>query len=227
MLEEILRRAETMSEGHCFYDHVPGSKTLLVTFAYIDLPMNMRAHNHFLPLNRCSRLFLNSGRKDWYQHGVHGIASSLAELMEFFADLATTGPETTLAFLGHSMGAFPALACAIASSADRALVSVPEITLLQPGSISIEYLQQNELNMPSILSLLETNKATKIDAIIGTENSFDAEVARVMKMMPLVNVWPVHSGHNTFPYLKDQGVLADVLSRFADGRDVGEVLSRY
>lgn len=214
------------SSNHSFYERSGDHDTLIVIFNYFNQPISARSHYKFLNGIDCNKLFLHSGANDWFQCGIPGIASSFEELIGFSKSINNCFSERKILYIGHSMGAFAALACGIASGADRILVSVPEIELCLPGSMSEKCIDKYKLSYQSIASYLNNNNV-QIDCIIGYEDVYDRTVAKQLSIYENVSVHMLKCGHETFPYLRDEGILANLFHEFAKHGDLKTILSPY
>lgn len=210
--------------NNSFYERLGDHNNLIVLFNYFDQPISVHSHHNFLTEIECNRLFLHSGANDWFQYGIPGIASSFEDLIAFSKSINKYFIERHVQYIGHSMGAFAALACGIASGADRILVSVPEIELCLTGSRSERYIDKSKLSYQSILSHLESNKV-QIDCIVGYEDIYDRRVATQLSIYDNVNVHILRCGHETFIYLRDKGILSNLFQAFAKQGDLKTVLS--
>lgn len=219
-----LNLSDFTTDNH-FYDKFEGSDTLVVLFNYYSQPLTVRSHHNFIKNAKCSKLFLHSGADDWFQNGMPDIADSFEGLMQFCANLRDVFPEKNILFIGHSMGAYAALACGIAARADRILASVPEIELRKPGSVSLGRLPAEMVKFPSIRDIIASNPGTPISVIAGRQNAHDIGVAEDMQRYPHVSAIELDCGHETFPYLRDKGVLEKVFLTFIDGGDLSGVVS--
>jgi hypothetical protein len=218
-------RLSDFDSEYCFYEDEIGSDILLIIFAYINQPLSIKSHYHYLSGLRCSKLFLNSGRNDWYQAGVPSVAGSFSELLDFCKRLSDEEPERRLLFLGHSMGGFAAIGAGLAVGHARVLASVPEIELLQPGSMSLRHMQPRKPTYPSLIEMLAQNRTTAIEAILGDKDPYDVAVAERLGEMPNTDVIMVPSDHGVFWHLKEQGTLRPTLAAFVAGNSVRSIVS--
>ena len=211
---------------HCFYDRAGDHTTLMVVFNYFDQPLSVRSHYNAISKLPCNRLFLNSGKNDWFQTGIPGISDSFEETISFCKKIKSDFKEERIVYVGHSMGAFAALGCGIAAGADRILASAPETELVLSGSISSEYLAGKHIPYPSVEKHLEANKKTKIWVIYGERDPFDRAVGLAMRKHKLVSPIPLKCGHTTFPYLQQNNILTDVLRAFLEDDDVADIVKK-
>ena len=209
---------------HSFFERAGEHDTLLVLFNYLDQPLEARSHRRFMDGLACNRLFLHSGRNDWFQNGIPGIANSFEALIDFCRILPERFGSSRVLYLGHSMGAFGALGCGLGAGAERILASVPEIDLLRPGSVSATRLVSEDLRFPSVRPLLEANGHIPVHVVAGRNWPADMEAVRSIETRPNVTVSLLDCKHETFPYLRDQGRLTPMIRAFVEGEDVGAVL---
>jgi hypothetical protein len=211
---------------HCFYERSGDYDTLMVLFNYWGQEVSVRSHGRYVATSPCNKLYLHSGKNDWFQNGIPEVANSFEGLLDFCHGLRGRFPEKRFVFAGHSMGAFAALGCGLFSDADRILASVPEVDLCQPGSLSAKYLDERELRYPSIRALLAENKRTPIDVIVGARDEGDMRAARLILAIRPVSLIELDCAHETFVDLRDAGLLELVFQAFVEGRDLGEALNQ-
>jgi hypothetical protein len=210
---------------HLIFEPESDRKKLLIVFAYINQKLGTRSHSSFLRHVDCKKLFLNPGLNEWYQTGVPGVASSYTGLLAFLQDVRSDFADHEILCLGHSMGGFPALGLGVAIGADRILASAPEYILNMPNSLSVRHLKDIRIECDDLTPVLCANIGSSITILAGRQNAFDMEVAGRLGEFPHTDVIELETGHNTFPYLKDLGKLAETLEAFVEGQDIRSIVA--
>jgi len=109
-----------------------------IVFSHVRIPEGQFAQSRvFSHLNGAS-LFLNCADNSWFDRGVPGAASSLSGLADWVEEVLTGRDLGKLTIVGHSMGAYAALALSARFPQARFVATSPELTLGDPGSRSRE-----------------------------------------------------------------------------------------
>ena len=166
------------------------AKKLMIVFAYIDQPLEVVSHTNYIERGHSKIVFLNSGKKRWYQTGISGIADDYYGIGEFLRRLCSEQfADHEIICLGYSMGAFAAIGFGIELGATRVLAAGPEIELQLPGSVSISPLKDVPVQMGSLIPVLRKNEKTRIIGLVGDQNAFDVTQAHLLSTFPLTEVW--------------------------------------
>lgn len=212
---------------HLIFEGNSSRKKLLIVFAYINQQLGTRSHSSFLRDVDCKKLFLNPGRNEWYQTGVHGVADTYSGLLAFLQDVASDFADHEIICLGHSMGGFPALGIGVSIGASRILASVPEYVLNTANSLSIRHLKDTNVDCGDLTEVLSGNTKSDITVLVGKQNAFDMEMGRQLSGFPHTDVIALETGHNTFPYLRDVGKLGVILEAFVEDQPIRPLLEGY
>jgi len=206
--------------GHVIFEGDSPRKKLLIVFAYINQPLDIRSHYNFLRHIDCKKLFLNPGTNQWYQTGVPGVADTYSGLVRFLQDVASDFADHEILCLGHSMGGFAALGIGVSIGASRILASVPEFVLNTPKSLSIRHLKETMVECGDLSGALANNPKSEITILVGRQDAFDLGVSRQLGEFPHTEVIELDSGHAATAHLKDMGTLTATLEAFIEGRPI-------
>lgn len=103
--------------------------TLDILFSHCNVPRGHFAFSHVSAEATHSRLSVNVDTNDWYQRGIPGISTSIAETALFFKRIIAWLGCTHVRTVGCSMGAYAALLFGDLLSVDQVLACDPEIRL--------------------------------------------------------------------------------------------------
>lgn len=108
--------------------------SLWIVFSHVDTPEGKFAQSRVFDTISGSKVFLNCAANSWYQSGIGGELDNVEKLLNFLTSLASSYKKVRV--VGHSMGAYMALAMQHAAPVEYAVVSSPEPDLLVDQSRS-------------------------------------------------------------------------------------------
>lgn len=107
-----------------------------VVFSHVNTPPHKFSQSRVVSMLGGASLFLNCTDNNWYKQGVPGAASSPAQLVDWLKACLEGRPATDVTFVGHSMGAYAALAVMPEFPDAGFVVTSPELDLNRIGSRS-------------------------------------------------------------------------------------------
>lgn len=174
------------------------------------------------------RIFVRDLDQCWYQRGVRGASSTLAETTTALHALVDASAPSRLVTLGTSAGGFAAIFFGAALGADRALAFGPQTftsTRLRRWYRdhrwtteigSIDDLDQSLVCrdlLPVVRRTARAGRSPSIDIHVGRDSRIDRVHARRLRRVANVTVHAHAGGHNVAKELRDRGELDAILAR--------------
>ena len=103
--------------------------SLDILFSHCNVPRGHFAFSHVSAAAVHSRLSVNVSANDWYQQGIPGISTSIAETVDFLRRIVDWLGCSYVRTIGSSMGAYAALLFGDLLGADEVVACDPEICL--------------------------------------------------------------------------------------------------
>ena len=82
-LREALMATLNFATDHCFYERSGDYDTLMVLFNYWGQEISVRSHGRYVAAAPCNKVYIHSGKNDWFQNGIPEVANSFEELLAF------------------------------------------------------------------------------------------------------------------------------------------------
>ena len=136
-IKNIRRKATIYDHASPFLRIVPDEEdtgTLWVVFSHVDTPEGKFAQSRVFESISGSKVFLNCATNSWYQAGIGGELDNVEKLVKYLASVAVSYKKVRV--VGHSMGAYMALAMQHSAHLEYAVISSPEPDLLVDQSRS-------------------------------------------------------------------------------------------
>lgn len=165
-----------------------------------------------LPVNR---LFVNNGpRNEWYQSGIPGLGTSMAETLATIGAWARYLGAEEIVFIGQSMGAHGAILYG-SQMGCRVLAMGPETTLKLAGSRSLKYMHPKAPVLHRDLHELIRNATKPITVFASERDPVDLYCMSLALGLPNYVARPVRCAtHGIGGYLKNRNRLRPLLETF-------------
>lgn len=207
-----------------FANYVPCEKApelLWIIASHIDIPRGKFAQSHiFKHLDGC-KLFLNVPENSWYQQGIGPQCDSIGELVREITYFSRNFSRVRA--VGHSMGAYLALALQHSSDIEAAIISSPEPNLLVRHSRSHTNDVKPQRGWRNLTRrFLGRSSSAASLTLFGAYDPIDAYyLAHLEDDMDLYRrVLAVPHHHGVTEYLTGHRVYLQVLSNVRTGADL-------
>lgn len=194
---------------------------LWIIASHIDVPRGKFAQSHIFEHLHGNKLFLNVAENSWYQQGISADCDSIEALVH---ELVGFGKQfRRVRAVGHSMGAYLALALQHTGHVEAAIVSSPEPRLLIPHSRSHINAVQPQAGWQNLTKRFsgKSNCAAGL-TLFGAYDPIDAYyLAHLEDDMDLYRrVLAVPHHHGVTEYLTGNRVYLQVLKDVREGADL-------
>lgn len=202
----------------------PGSPKTVIAFAGLaQLVGGMTTYNFMNSLKGTDAnvIFVRDPRRSWFNGPIDGIGKNSAEIGSKLATLASELDTKELYLLGTSSGGFAAMAYAKMLNAKRILAFSPQTNIALNYLDSVGELRWikliSRIKNPTLVdtsSLLSGIEGLDCHLIVGRRMELDTVYAERLKAIKGMHLHYVDSGHNSAQFLRNAGLLSDVLNRF-------------
>jgi len=202
----------------------PGSRKTVIAFVGLaQLIGGMTTYNFMNSLKGTDAnvIFVRDPRRSWFNGPIDGIGKNSAEIAGKLSTLVSDLDTKELYLLGTSSGGFAALAYAKMLNAKRILAFSPQTNIALNYLDSVGELRWIKLisriknpTMVDTSTLLAGIEGLDCHLIVGRRMELDTVYAERLKAIKGMHLHYVDSGHNTAQFLRNAGLLSDVLNRF-------------
>jgi pimeloyl-ACP methyl ester carboxylesterase len=135
---EALSRPGQLRDPYIMVRGSDASPATWIVFSHVRIPAGQFAQSRVFSHLRGASVFLNCEGNSWFHSGVPGAANSLESLSVWLNKIMANRDPGKTTIVGHSMGAYAALAMTKFLPHARFVATSPELILGKPGSRSLE-----------------------------------------------------------------------------------------